>query len=314
MLANNCKISRRKFLVQCLSAPYVLNTVQFSSAYGNTYPWLSSEKKIKIGFLWSLTGNLSVIEQASLDVAKFWVDSINKSGGVAGFKIEPIIIDARSDMKNYREGALKLMQDDKVLAIFGGYTSASRRAVMPLVEANGGLFFYPTCYEGRECWQSIICTGPLANQHSKDLIPFMFDNFGPSAYFVGSNYVWPKESNRNAKKWLEDIGGEVMAERYVPLGQGDFEHIIKDVKDKKPNWIFSTVVGDSDLYFRKSYLKQRLSPDIIPTASLTTSEMEVKIMGYKYGEGHILSAPYFQALESETNYKFVNNFLYRYKH
>ena len=134
---------------------------------------LCERGRLKVGLLWSLTGNLSVIERASRDVALFWVDKVNRDGGVAGLKVEPIIVDAKSDIKAYREGALRLMNDEKVLALFGGYTSASRRAVMPLIELNRGLLFYPASYAGRECWQRIVCTGPVANQHSLDLIPFM---------------------------------------------------------------------------------------------------------------------------------------------
>jgi urea transport system substrate-binding protein len=148
--------------------------------------------RIKVGLLWSLTGHLSVIEKPSRDVALFWIDETNRRGGVAGFQIEPVIIDARSDMKAYREGILRLLLDDKVLATFGGYTSASRRAVMPLVTLHEGLFYYPTCYEGRECWQHIICTGPIANQHSFDLMPFMVRRYGKRAFFIGSNYVWAR--------------------------------------------------------------------------------------------------------------------------
>ena len=212
-------------------------------------------------------------------------------------------------MKTYRQGVLELMLKENVLATFGGYTSASRRAVMPLVTLNGGLFYYPTCYEGRECWQHIICTGPIANQHSYDLIPYMVRHYGPRAYFIGSNYVWPKESNRNARRWLEDAGGELVGEAYMPLGLDLFDPIFADVKRQRPDWIFSTVVGDSDLYLRQQYIKAGFTPDKLPTASLTTSEMEVKMMGFEYGEGHILSAPYFQSLDSPANRKFVDQFL-----
>jgi len=250
-----------------------------------------------------------VIEKPSRDVGLYWVDKINKEGGVAGFQIEPVIIDARSDMKTYREGIQDLMLKENVLATFGGYTSASRRAVMPLVTLNNGLFYYPTCYEGRECWQHIICTGPIANQHSYDLIPYMVKHFGPRAYFIGSNYVWPKESNRNAQRWLEKTDGELVGESYMPLGLGNFDPIFKKIKNIQPDWIFSTVVGDSDIFLRKEYIKAGFSPDMLPTASLTTSEMEVKLMGAEYGEGHILSAPYFQSLDNETNREFVDQFL-----
>ena len=303
-------INRRDFLKAACAAPSLLTPFfpQLSNARSSS-PWITKRGTIKIGLLWSLSGHLSVIEKPSRDVGLYWVDKINKNGGVAGFQIEPIVIDARSDMKAYREGIQNLMLKENVLATFGGYTSASRRAVMPLVTLNNGLFYYPTCYEGRECWQHIICTGPIANQHSYDLIPYMVKHFGPRAYFIGSNYVWPKESNRNAQRWLEKTNGELTGEAYMPLGQGNFGPIFKKIKKLQPDWIFSTVVGDSDLYLRKEYLKAGFSPDMLPTASLTTSEMEVKLMGKEYGEGHILSAPYFQSLSNETNQQFVDQFL-----
>ena len=137
----------------------------------------------------------------------------------------------------------------------------------------------------------------------------MVNHYGPRAYFIGSNYVWPRESNRNAQRWLENANGALVGESYMPLGLGNFDEIFKIIKKLQPDWIFSTVVGDSDLYLRKEYIKAGFTPDILPTASLTTSEMEVKLMGAEYGEGHILSAPYFQSLANKTNYRFVDQFL-----
>ena len=307
------KLSRRDFLKLSLaSAPVSVAASPVSrliASTGKRSPWITKRGTIKIGLLWSSTGHLSVIEKPSRDVGLFWVDEINKTGGIAGYLIEPVVIDASSDMKTYRRGVLELIQRENVLATFGGYTSASRRAVMPLVTLNGGLFYYPTCYEGRECWQNIICTGPIANQHSFDLIPFMVRNYGPRAYFIGSNYVWPRESNRNASRWLADAKGTLVGEAYMPLGQGHFDGIFKHIRKKGPDWIFSTVVGDSDLHMRKQYLEAGFRPDKLPTASLTTSEMEVKQMGEVYGEGHILSAPYFQSLDNPTNHQFVESFL-----
>ncbi|MGE0240624.1 MAG: transporter substrate-binding protein, partial [Parvibaculaceae bacterium] len=218
---------------------------------GVASPAVIRRRKIRVGLLWSLSGHLSVIEKPSRDVALFWIDETNRNGGVAGVEIEPVIIDTNSDMKAYRAGILELMLEERVLATFGGYTSASRRAVMPLVTIHNGLFYYPTCYEGRECWQHIICTGPIANQHSFDLIPYMVRNHGYRAYFIGSNYVWAKESNRNASRWLADSGGELVGERYVPLGSGVLDDILDDIKRQAPDWIFSTVVGDSDIYLRR---------------------------------------------------------------
>lgn len=256
-----------------------------------------------------MTGHLSMIERPSHDVGLFCIDMFNRDGGVAGLHLEPVVYDAQSDMKAYRKGIRELMLRENTLATFGGYTSASRRAIMPLVTSHAGLLYYPTCYEGRECWQHIICTGPIPNQHSSELMPFMVRSFGPRVFFLGSNYIWPWESNRNAKHWLAQAGGEVVAEYYIPLGSNVFEHVFRELKRLKPDWIFSTIVGDSDIHFRQAYAHAGFSPDTLPTASLTTSEMEVKTLGVAYGEGHILSAPYFQSLDSPANHFFVESFL-----
>jgi len=138
------------------------------------------------------------------------IDEINKAGGVAGMPIEPVIVDAKSDFNVYSEKTKELILRNKVVSIFGCYTSASRKAILPTVMAQDHLLYYPTCYEGAECTQNTICTGPLANQHSKDLIPYMVEQFGKKVFFVGSNYVWPKESNKNAKIWLQKAGGELL--------------------------------------------------------------------------------------------------------
>ncbi len=303
------KPTRRKFIQRALGfgAAAILPKSGTSASLPNQIR--IEDGRIKVGFLWSSTGVMSVIEQSSLDVAMFWVDKVNREGGIAGLEVVPVQVDAKSDMGPYRDGVIRLIKDDGVMAVFGGYTSVSRRAVMPLVTLSDHLFYYPTVYEGRECWQNAICTGALANQHSFDLVPYMVEKFGPRVYFVGSNYVWPKESNRNAKNWLAAVNGELVGERYMPLGFGKFESILDDIQQKQPDWIFSTVVGDSDVYFRQQYIKAGLKPDKMPTAALTTSEAEVRAMGYEFGDGHFCSAPYFQSLDNPTNHRFVKEFL-----
>jgi urea transport system substrate-binding protein len=137
----------------------------------------------------------------------------------------------------------------------------------------------------------------------------MVKKYGPRVYFVGSNYTFPKESNRHAKNWLNKSNGELVGEAYIPLGLGNFDHIFKDIKAKKPDWIFSTVIVDSDVYLRQQYIKAGFKPDTLPTASLTTSEAEVKAMGFEYGEGHYSVATYFQSLNNPVNNNFIEQFL-----
>ncbi|WP_297833532.1 transporter substrate-binding domain-containing protein [Pseudomonas sp.] len=275
-------------------------------AWGAT---LNKGQPIKVGVLFSLTGGLAVPEEDSALVLQYAFDEINAAGGINGSMIQPVIIDAKSDMNVYSEKMRELILREKVISVFGCYTSASRKAVLPTVMSQNNLLFYPTCYEGAECSQNIICTGPLANQHSKDLIPFMVKNFGKKVFFVGSNYVWPKESNKNAKLWLEQAGGELLGEEYIPLGSSEFGPILNKIRASKPDFIFSTVVGSSDIAFHRQFKQEGFSADKMPIASLTTGEIETRAMGNEFGAGHFLSAPYFQALDNPTNHRFVEGFL-----
>ncbi len=270
---------------------------------------LKKGEPIKVGLLFSLTGALAVPEEDSTLVMQYAIDEINKNGGVAGHPIEPIVIDAKSDFNVYSEKTKELILRNKVIAIFGCYTSASRKAILPIVMSQNNLLYYPTCYEGAECTQNDICTGPLANQHSKDLIPFMVEKFGKKVFFVGSNYVWPKESNKNAKVWLQNAGGELLGEEYIPLGSSEFGPVLGKIRDAKPSFIFSTVVGASDIAFHKQFKQEGFKVDSMPIASLTTGEIETRAMGNDVGAGHFLSAPYFQTLDNPTNHKFVEGFL-----
>lgn len=281
----------------------------FNPSPAHAAAWIKKGETIKVGVLFSQTGGLAVIENDSTQVILYAIDEINRNGGVAGMQVEPVVVDAQSDIKVYSEKISQLILRDRVIATFGGYTSASRRAVAPIVMARDHLFYYPTCYEGRECTQNIINTGPLANQHSQDLIPFMVKNFGPKVYLVGSNYIWPKESNKNAKVWLERAGGEVVGEDYVPLGSSEFAPVFNKIRQQKPDFIFSTVVGDSDVAFHKQFLQEGFKADKLPIAALTTGEIEVRAMGAEAGAGHFLSAPYFQTLDNPTNNKFVDGYL-----
>lgn len=289
-----------------------------SAALAAPHLWLPTEahaatlkkgEPIKVGLLFSLTGALAVPEEDSTLVLQYAFDEINKAGGVNGVPVEPVIVDAKSDFNVYSEKTKELILREKVIAIFGCYTSASRKAILPTVMQRDHLLYYPTCYEGAECSQNEICTGPLANQHSKDLIPYMVENFGKKVFFVGSNYVWPKESNKNAKVWLKNAGGELLGEEYIPLGSSEFGPVLNKIRDAKPDFIFSTVVGASDIAFHKQFKQDGFQADKMPIASLTTGEIETRAMGAEFGAGHFLSAPYFQTLDSETNHKFVENFL-----
>ncbi|TWI35992.1 transporter substrate-binding protein [Paracoccus sulfuroxidans] len=270
---------------------------------------LAERDDIPVGVIFSATGHLSVIEKSSIDVTLYALDRINRAGGIGGRPVTPYFFDACSDVRTYALGIGELIREHGVLCTFGGYTSASRRAMLPTVIASNHLLYLPTCWEGKECVQNIIYTGPVANQHSVDLIPFMIRNFGPRACFIGSDYVWPRETNAVARVWMDRNKGEVLSEQYLPLGVTDVSDALGLIRAEAPDFIFSTLVGNSALALYREYTRLGFDRRKTPIASLTTSEAEVRAMGSDIGEGHILAAPYFQSLQNPTNAAFVHSFL-----
>lgn len=306
--------SRRKFIrntavtvAATAAAPGLM--LKSRNAMAGTWSTLKKGEPIKVGLLFSLTGDLAVPEADSTRVMQYAIDKINSEGGIAGSPIKPIIVDAKSNMNVYAQKMRELVIRDGVMSVFGCYTSSSRKAVLPTVVSQDNLLFYPTCYEGEECVQNVICTGPLANQQSKPLIPYMTKHFGKKVFFVGSNYVWPKISNKIAKAWLKEAGGELVGEEYVPLGGSDFGPILNKIRNLKPDFIFSTVVGSSSIALYQQYYQAGFRPDKMPIASLTTGELQARAMGPKYCEGHFLAAPYFESMNNPTNHAFVEGFL-----
>jgi len=220
-------------------------------------------------------------------------------------KLNAIVEDPASDPATFAEKARKLVVGDKCVSVFGSYTSASRKAVLPVFEKRNNLYFYPTLYEGRECSKNVIYAGAVPNQQQDDFIPWLVEKFGKKFFLIGSNYIYPKEENNYCKKLLEKLGGEVVNEEYVPLGHSEFSSVINKIKSTEPNVIFSTVVGDSVVALHRQYRAAGLDPAKMPMASLTTSENEIAAMGGDAAAGHFTSAPYFMVHKSPENEKFV---------
>jgi len=264
----------------------------------------------KVGVLFSKTGVTSVIEQTQLNATLLAIREINAQGGVNGRRIEPIVYDPESNPEKFRQLAKRLITKDSANIIFGCYMSSARKAVIPIVEDYNGLLWYPTLYEGFEYSKNVIYTGATPNQNSMFLARYLLSQYGNRFYFVGSNYIYPYESNRIMKDILQSTGGKVVAEKYLPLNASDedIDPILVDILEKRPNVIFSTIVGAATSKFYKSYWRAGLQPKQMPIASLTTSEAEVTAMGYEVGAGHITAAPYFETVDTVANKKFVNSY------
>lgn len=268
--------------------------------------------EIKVGVLFSLTGTTAIIEESLHKATLMAIEEINAQGGINGMKIVPVEEDPASDPATFADKARKLVLSDRCVSVFGSYTSASRKAVLPVFEKRNNLYWYPTLYEGRECSKNVIYTGAVPNQQQDEFIPWLIKNFGPRFYLIGSNYIYPKEENNYCKTLLKQYGGEVIGEEYVPLGHSEFSSVINKFRNLKPDVIFSTVVGDSVVALHRQYRAAGLDPARMPMASLTTSENEIAAMGGDAAAGHFTSAPYFMVHKSPENERFVEAYRSRW--
>ena len=277
-------------------------------------PNCKTDEPWRVGVLFSRTGFNSVIEETQLQGSVLAIEEINAAGGINGRELLPVFHDPGSEAVAFGHLAKRLMIEDCVTTIFGCYTSVSRKAVLPVVERLNGLLWYPTLYEGFEASTNVVYTGAAPNQNSLALGRFGMETFGKRVYFVGSDYVYPRESNRVMREFLDRSGGSVVGERYVDMraSRPDFLPILKDVRQMSPDWIFSTVVGDGTTYLYQSFAESGLDPRSTPIASLTTTEAEIRAMGFDVGEGHITAAPYFESVTGEANSSFVARFKKRF--
>ena len=278
-----------------------------SFSEGTSGPW-------RVGILFSQTGVTSAIEQSQLNATLLAIEEINSGGGVLDRMIEPVIYDPASDPKQFRALTERLFQLDRIRLLFGCYMSSTRKAVLPVVESHRGLLFYPTLYEGFEYSRHCIYTGAAPNQNSLQLAKFLLSTYGNRFLLVGSNYVYPYESNRLMADFVVQDRGKVLDEIYVPLDAGprDFEKVINRIKKTSPDVIFSTVVGRGTSVFYEAYRNAGFDPANMPIASLTTSEAEVAEMRREAAEGHITAAPFFETSSSSAGRRFVDSFKDKY--
>jgi branched-chain amino acid transport system substrate-binding protein len=274
----------------------------------------ASSEPWRVGVLFSRSGVMAVIEETQLRATLLAIDEINQTGGVNGRELVPVIYDPESDAQAYALCAKRLMIENGVNIIFGCYTSSSRKAMLPVVERLNGLLWYPTLYEGFEFSPNVIYTGAAPNQNSVTLCSYLAETYGSRIYFVGSDYVFPRESNRVMRDLLRSRGGEVVGEVYLDLRakRTDFRPVMRQIKNSGADAIFSTVVGDSTVYLYQAFAEAGLVSRTTPIASLTTSESEVRAMGFDVAAGHLTAAPYFQSVAGACNDRFVGCYKKRY--
>lgn len=274
----------------------------------------ASGNSIKVGILHSLSGTMSISEKSVVDAEQLAIEEINNAGGVLGKKIEAVVEDGNSDWPTFAEKAKKLIDQDKVATVFGCWTSASRKAVLPVFESKKHLLWYPVQYEGQECSNNVFYTGAAPNQQIEPSVDWLLKNKGKEFYLVGSDYVFPKTANTIIKAQLAALGGTVKGEDYIPLGNTDVKPVVDKIKQALPNGgvIYNSLNGDTNVAFFKELQASGLNADKYPSMSVSVAEEEVKAIGVDYLKGHYAAWNYFQTVNTPASKKFVDAFKAKY--
>ena len=272
----------------------------------------SESDTIKVGILHSLSGTMAISETAVRDAELLAIEEINAAGGVMGKQIEVIVEDGASDWPTFAEKARKLLQNDEVAVVFGGWTSASRKAMLPVFEGNNGLLFYPVQYEGLETSPNIFYTGATTNQQIVPAVEYLLAEGKTKFYLLGSDYVFPRTSNLIINKQLAAAGLENVGEEYTPLGHTEYSTVIAKIKSADPDVVFNTLNGDSNVAFFKQLKDAGITYEDLPTVSVSVAEEEITGIGPENIAGHLVAWNYFQTTETPENEKFVSAFKAKY--
>jgi len=272
-----------------------------------------SGNTIPVGILHSLSGTMAISEVSVRDAELLAIDEINKAGGVLGKQLKPVVEDGASDWPTFAEKAQKLISTDKVAATFGGWTSASRKAMLPVFERNKALLYYPVQYEGLEASPYIFYTGATTNQQIIPGLEFLQDKLKVKKLFlVGSDYVFPRTANKEIKAWAKAHGMQIVGEEYAPLGNTEYATTINKIKEAKPDAVFQTINGDSNVAFWKQFHDSGLDAKKLPVISVSTAEDEVRGVGIENIVGQYVAWNYYQTTKGAANDKFVKAYKAKY--
>lgn len=308
---------RRQILMGMAAAPLagLLPKTAFAQAPAtsavNTTGLAVTDTEVTVGILHSATGTMAISETGSIQAEKLAIEQINAMGGVLGRKIKFIQEDGASDWPTFAEKAKKLLVQDKVAAIMGCWTSASRKAVLPVIEQYNGMLYYPTFYEGLEQSKNVIYTGQEATQQILESLNWVVKEKGAKTfYFIGSDYIWPRTSNKIARKHIENFmkGTKVVGEEYFPLGHTQFNSVINKLKLTKPDVIFTDVVGGSNVAFYKQLKAAGINLDKQILMTISVTEDEIDGIGGENIAGAYSCMKYFQSLDNPNNKEFVAAF------
>ena len=288
-----------------LAVAALLSTVLGSSAA------LAAEDTIKIGVLHSLSGTMAISETSLKDTLLMLVDEQNKKGGVLGKKIEAVVVDPASNWPLFAEKARELIQKDKVAAIFGCWTSVSRKSVLPVVEELNGILFYPVQYEGEESSKNVFYTGAAPNQQAIPAVDYLLKQGVKRWALVGTDYVYPRTANKVLEAYLKSKGftdKDIMIS-YTPFGHSDWQSIVSEIKKfggaGEKTAVISTINGDANVPFYKELANQGVSAKDIPVIAFSVGEEELAGIDTKPLVGHLAAWNYFESVDSELNDEFI---------
>lgn len=270
-----------------------------------------AEDTIKIGVLHSLSGTMAISETTLKDTVQMLVDEQNKKGGVLGKKIEAVVVDPASNWPLFAEKARELISKDKVSAIFGCWTSVSRKSVLPVVEELNGILFYPVQYEGEESSKNVFYTGAAPNQQAIPAVDYLLKQGVKRWALVGTDYVYPRTANKIPEAYLKSKGfkDEDIMISYTPFGHSDWQSIVSDIKKfgtaGKKTAVVSTINGDANVPFYKELSNQGISAKDIPVVAFSVGEEELSGIDTKPLVGHLAAWNYFESVDSDANDDFI---------
>jgi len=317
---HDLKSIRRRRLLQGAAAlplaalPALGRATAPPTAKVNTTGLAITDTEVTVGQLHSSTGTMAISETGAIQAEQLAIDQINDMGGILGRKIKVIKEDGASDWPTFAEKAKKLLENDHVATVFGCWTSASRKAVLPVFERDNGLLYYPTFYEGLEQSKNVFYTGQEATQQILYGLDWAKKEKKAKTFFlIGSDYIWPRTSMKIARKHIENFQkGEVVGEEYYPLGSTNFGSLMNKIKLKKPDCIFAAVVGGSNVAFYKALKAAGITGDKQLLLTLSVTEDEMTGVGGENFAGFYSSMKYFQSLNNDNNKKFVGAFRAKY--
>ncbi|MDQ6962100.1 MAG: urea ABC transporter substrate-binding protein [Mariprofundaceae bacterium] len=261
---------------------------------------------IKVGILHSMTGSMAISEIPVMQATLLAIEKINAHGGLLGRQVEAIVVDGKSDEITFEREAKRLIIEEKVSVIFGCWTSASRKTVLPIFEKYNHLLFYPVQYEGLEQSPNIIYMGAAPNQQIIPAVNWAIQRFGPRIYLMGSDYVFPHVANWLIKKQANALHASVVGEQYIPFNHYDVKKIIQEIKRLQPDFIMNTINGDANIAFFHALREEGLSAKDAPVISFSLGEAELAHMHDDQDiTGHYAAWNYFQSIDSQENRDFI---------